>query len=446
VNPIGRGVQPELFLFKVKYLGAKGHLANIDIRIRKNSRAFSGAIPHDTERSGFPRRMRRLLIVIGARREGQSSPAPITVQITNNDRSIEEHGSWEKKGNRSKPSSITFRVVLKWTFRTQWGRARSIRDAYMQVIQGQQPSDGLTPLTTADVFNWLFEKGHFITRRISPSVPKEGMNEVVKSVDDDTWCPCCGQKEMRKDQTATTPVKAEPGTSIVPPGHPGIKSVEDGIANSKCNPGCLCPSLEHPATKMPIVNVFTRLDLDGAIQNCGEPAPKSGGFKAFRDADLVKAAHPQMTMAVRDIVHRLKLASFLPPPAKDETIGGSKRSLEAQLAPHASLAIATQCFLRVLIEGGLHVSKKDAVVSGPTRSKRRPQVTRGEGSSTSMLTPVHILSGLLSRMREPDVRGTEVNRMAYELLTRLGAPIEPRDRGVTESEEEMVPSIKVEEF
>ena len=314
----------------------------------------------------------------------------------------------------------------------------------MQVIQEQQPSDGLSPLTTANVFNWLFEKGHFITRRISRSVPKEEMDEVLKSIDDDRWCPFCGR--IAKDQTTTIPMKAELGTFTVPLGLPGIKSAEDGIANSNCNPCCLCSSLEQPVTKMPIVNVITRLDLDGTIQDCSETALKPGGSKAFRDVDLVQAAHPQMTMAVRDIVHRLKLSSFLPPPGRVEMIGGSRRSLEAQLAPHAVLAIATQSFLRVLIEGGLHVSKKDAVVTGPTRSKRSSQVTRVEGSSTSMLTPAHILSGLVSRVRKPDVRGAGVNKMAYELLTRLGAPIEPQDRGIAEGEEETVPSIKMEEF
>ena len=313
----------------------------------------------------------------------------------------------------------------------------------MQVIRGQQHSNGLTPLATADVFNWLVEKGHFITRRLSPSVPKEEMNEVVKSVDDDRWCSFCGQKEITKDQTATTPMEAELETSTIAP---GIKAAEDGIANSKCNPCCLCPPLERLVTKIPIVNVFARLDLENTTQDCDETALKSGGLKAFRDVDLVKAVHPQMTIAVRDIVHRLKLSSFLLPPGKVETSAGSKRSLEAQLAPHALLAIATQSFLRVLIEGGLHVSKKGVVVSGPTKSKRRPQVARGEGGSTSVLTPVHILSGLVSRVREPDVRGTGVNRMAYELLTRLGAPIEPQDRGITESEEETIPSVKMEEF
>ena len=70
MNPIGKGVPPELLLSKVKYLEAKGYMANINIRIRNNSRAFGGAIPYDTERSDFPHKMRRLLIMIGARREG----------------------------------------------------------------------------------------------------------------------------------------------------------------------------------------------------------------------------------------------------------------------------------------------------------------------------------------------------------------------------------------
>jgi hypothetical protein len=335
----------------------------------------------------------------------------------------------------------------------QWARAQAIQAAYTEILNAQSPSRKSIPLSTADVYDWLVGNDHFIMRR-----PKQKRDEdqdipanEPRQQEEEIWCAYCGQKKEISEYSAegTTPVNplAEGKLDMA------LRQSPDAITlatEGTSTPHCICPA--PPAqlicmVKMPMVDVHTRLHLNPSNGNIEQnpfiisPSTSNPSFlKKYSNADIIQATHPHMTAGVYTIVSRLGLPAFQPERLGGslfpvEQIGSSKSSREASLAPHAMLSIATQSFLRVLVKCGLEQCQQDAnngnYTAAGTRRKRKAALG-DKGTFTSVLTPAHILKGIVARGQAVSGGGRakrEAERMVYEVLLRLGVGIESGAKG-----------------
>lgn len=83
--------------------------------------------------------------------------------------------------------------------------------------------------------------------------------------------------------------------------------------------------------------------------------------------------------------------------------------------------------IRRLIVGGLGICVKDRVFLSANPKKRR-NAAEDPDPFASVLTPMHILRGIVSRAEGLDTRTGGIDRAIYELLTRLGVPKELQNR------------------
>jgi hypothetical protein len=272
----------------------------------------------------------------------------------------------------------------------------------------------LVPLTTGDVFCWLEDNGHFI-RDKKPVV--EQIDTPTPASSEKIFCPVCGLKY------AVHPIKETSGDAI------------------QCD--IVPPAVRH--YKMPIVNVgrifaahpYTASVAWSASGMIQEPRP---GFVTlyhkWSHEDLVSAADPSLTVGVIDVVKQLQLPSFTvekpnrPGPSfpLDEA-GESRDSVTANIASYAALSLAVRQFIRALINGGLEISKRDRDTAinlpvGETSSGQRQTKRTAKSMKPRMLTPMHIISGVIIRERGKMLFGvpSDVGVAIYACLARLGVP------------------------
>ena len=173
------------------------------------------------------------------------------------------------------------------------------------------------PLTTADVFIWLSEEGHFLKR--PPAIEKR-MNEnscaEVKSVE--SWCPICGQGEDA--HLIADVVKKEAADRVVKAHEDDTKAdVPSGNIQAPAFPySCSIVPVELDNIQMPIVDVHALLcprhnlpqyQYGVAESQNDDPARKSCGSRA---AHLVAACDPHLCLFVERVLGSLKLPVFSP--------------------------------------------------------------------------------------------------------------------------------------
>ncbi|KIY65080.1 hypothetical protein CYLTODRAFT_75625 [Cylindrobasidium torrendii FP15055 ss-10] len=247
----------------------------------------------------------------------------------------------------------------------EWVRARAIRDRYRSLVREQPNARSYPVLSTADLVRWL-------------KLNIDNHSPHINGKDEDTeerFCLVCGLPVAQHDAS----------------------DLEDG---------CTVYPERWRLTTLPMVDIDT--PLPAALPS----------HQPIRDLDprvwtnrlIVKRTQPQLLLAVRDIVARQKL-SHVPSPALStgfplDAIG---EDVYATLAPYGVLALATQQFIKRLVEGGIkRVARRripDFVGRGmevdqeehAARESSEPDEEASERSkkTRAVLTPSHILQGLV---------------------------------------------------
>jgi hypothetical protein len=302
-------------------------------------------------------------------------------------------------------------------------------------------------LTTADVFIWLSEEGHFLKR---PAPTPKPMKPPVENKPVESWCPICGQGvdahltvDAVKKEAADPSVKAH--TTIKDETKEDVRS---GSIQAPAFPySCGIVPAELHTAQIPIVDVQAllgplrhppQIHYDVAASRIDDALGKVLPSHRSRATHLVAACDPQMCLAVERIITPLKLPAFacsLPEHSQSQSspqypldmLGADKATIESRLAPYAMLGLATQQFVRALIKGGLEVAKGEkAIVAGLAVPKRRRKIGKEKDSAVSMLTPAHIMNSIVSHGRGRRLANREVDVAMLGCLGRLRVPV---DRG-----------------
>ncbi|KAF8071822.1 hypothetical protein FPV67DRAFT_1667279 [Lyophyllum atratum] len=385
-------------------------------------------------------------------------------------------GRWDlevKSGRQAQPQ-LPYKLVPAVQFNSllpgrrkaiEWSRARAIRDAYTQLTQdprsaAQKPA----PLTTADVYSWLSEEGHFI-RPADASGAKKEKDDGDKSVKGnyvETWCSTCGQgvEAHAMASAIKTELVHPPSTSVKM--EAGFKS-EDQLLSEVTQTFTIPCNIAPRIPKMPMLNACIRMHPSLTTASRGQVqriSPlKDVQIRDYQRADLVAASDPNLTLAIHKIIHSLKLPTFISPLQNGETmypldeLGTDKTQVEDHLAPHAILAIAAQRFMCALVEGGIDVARREKAASsdfaGAVIEKRRRN-EKEPGVASSVLTPTHVLRSVISRAEGSNSQRGVLGVAMFECLARLGVPATPNDpptgEGTQGQAHEPVVSVKQEEF
>jgi hypothetical protein len=337
--------------------------------------------------------------------------------------------------------------------------------------------DATIPLSTADIFAWLSEEGHFL-RPASVLEIKSEIDQIPKlDKPAEIWCSVCGQDvETHLSISAVKKETADVGWKDDVKAEDAIRQAKDKRikrAYSRAIPvPCNIAPIELQISKLPMnnigaaVNLYTHLSqrVDTKSQT-RDSITKSRTAKYYRSSVIVSAAHPKLTMAVRNVVMSLKLPTFSPGsldlfPSEQpfqqplDALGTHRSRVEKHLAPHAILALATQQFIRVLIEGGVDVvNREKATATGLAGStaRRKGRTENEKDKHISLLTPVHVLSNIITRGQGRSQTYREVDIAIAGCLARLGvSAIDSEDTAIHEDESAMdsdedVLSVKTEQ-
>lgn len=304
----------------------------------------------------------------------------------------------------------------------QWGRARAIHEAYAQSL-AESPQPELAALSVADVYSWLAENGHFPRPNQGPvhSISQQSAkipNDTHTNNEDEEpiWCRFCGLNISLHGSNSYLPKKDE---------HP-TESFEAKATLQVSECPIVVPGLQ--ITKLPRIDV-KQFILPDQIVARGINIP-------FDRRILLAAADPSMVQCIRKLTKQWKLNTFhgntsneQPYPIEDHTsamfplekFGRNHQQVETHLAPHALVSLLTKQLIRALVSRGLDVSNRDktkAVSYIPSR-RRKTQVI----DSMRMLTPTHILSGLLTRGQGGEAKRHPVDAYLLFGLSRLGAVV-----------------------
>ncbi|KAF8150646.1 hypothetical protein B0H34DRAFT_146939 [Crassisporium funariophilum] len=323
----------------------------------------------------------------------------------------------------------------------EWGRARAIQDAYRRTRKQELPSGSGVSLTVGDVYAWLVRKGHFpVTSEQNkvrsntqeyPRVKKEeGIDTLSGNKLVNRWCHICGLEAKTHPSTdffkKEQHIKAGDQTESVMR-QPQTISFPAPVTLGRCQ---ILPT-EFQIPTLPVINIL------GLTHDRAAPSTVSKEDSAkFNSDHLVAVADPHLTLAIRKLVGALGLSLFshhtvvvdiepqVPLYPLDEE-GQHKDNIIQMLGPCALLALLTKSFIRKLVEGGLEVVDRNKIIamglaaSEPQTSSRR---TRGDTMMTSILSPTHILSGVLSRKRLESQDSTDAAILST--LSKLGVAVD----------------------
>ncbi|KAJ7578526.1 hypothetical protein C8J56DRAFT_1059991 [Mycena floridula] len=308
----------------------------------------------------------------------------------------------------------------------EWGRAIAVCQAYEQVRLASPRKAEMLLLTPGDVYCWLEDEGHFVRTSIGVRTSVEPKDKVSE----DTFCSVCGLS-----------------LSL----HPGVdpKKILATLKAAQANPGpsfqCEIVPKAFQVVKMPVVDIRTLLPTqqphhyDTTLANWRpiHMVLASPITDVWSPKEIVQAVDPILASAVQRLVDRLKLPTFKTPSSKSrfpvDALGDSPARIEKRVAPAALLAVATQSFLRVLIAGGLEISKRDKELasnaalystSTSSRSRRTPR-----GGKLRALTPMHILAGVVAAERgRGKARAPDTIIAVFGSLMKHGIPVDIEGR------------------
>ncbi|KAF8213181.1 hypothetical protein K438DRAFT_1803521 [Mycena galopus ATCC 62051] len=313
----------------------------------------------------------------------------------------------------------------------EWGRAMAMRDAYSDAVLAGLTED-VTMLSTADIFAWLHTNGYF---------PK-GTATIKKEQDDQAFktglCRVCGLAYQ------IHPTFNEQGTPKTEPR--ALTGVDESFV-------CQIAPIEWQIKRLPIIDIsrilpqrkqnttpvgrttmIVPLNAPLSVQVHSKRPEVRAGDSTWdsRAPALLAVSNPNLIVAVRRLVSVLKLPSFTDPPPPDSPDFPqfpinpvmSRAEIEADIAPHAMLALLTKSFVRALVAGGLEIAGRDrhrALVQTDGRSRRLPVLTNlYNDRERRMLTPSHILRGVVARGWDWN---DELGGAIMRCLGRSGVPL-----------------------
>lgn len=263
--------------------------------------------------------------------------------------------------------------------------------------------EDVTPLRVGDVYAWLSENGHF-------PVVLEDQNDLKEreiKLDENyplqledrvpgRWCRICGLD-----------VTAHPLDNVWKEENPSQdvdmkKPVNTGnmsFSHPKSINRCHIIPVELQTASFPLFDIRRIISGQYEQMNAHSPIVKYGIYPAKA---LVAVGDPLLTASIFRIVKVLGLKHFALLDATCNVIPGhGKMDVERNLAPFALLAVIAKLFIRLLVERGLEIVTRDKK-NGASFSSKYQKKCNGRLSSgtTSMLTPTHILSGIVSCGRE----------------------------------------------
>ena len=277
-----------------------------------------------------------------------------------------------------------------------------------------------------------------------PAIKGEG-NQRHKEPKPSPWCRICGLDLSR--HAAMDAVKTEP--SPVKEEKPSVRS-QQYTNQSILASDNTCPIVPRSLqlAKLPRIDIqqpmtIERGGLDRTIVHSIVESPQA----------LVSAADPRLTLRIRQLVENLGLSNFRPALKTAEnptiypidTLGKHHLDIRESVAPYALLALLTKSFVRVLVERGLEVANRDKIIAAglpslkPQKGNRRVQTIQSR-----MLTPTHILSGILTRGRGRCTSPTPLDTVVLLCLSKLGVAADP-DIPEAESQDESLPRVKLEQ-
>ncbi|KAF8802431.1 hypothetical protein BYT27DRAFT_7112451 [Phlegmacium glaucopus] len=295
----------------------------------------------------------------------------------------------------------------------EWGRARAIQDAYCRIIEQMTPGKDVIPLRVGDIYSWLSENGHFpmvLEDQNEQRETKLNGNHLLQLKDKalDRWCRICGlDATAHLRDSACKEEKSRQEMDI----RKSPSECTIGLSRPKSVNRCRIVPVELQTMNFPVVDIQRVISGHSKQMNVHSLAAKYGLYPAKA---LVAVGDPILTASISRMVNALGLKHFAPLDMTcNEIAGHEKTEIERNLAPFALLAVMARLFIRLLVERGLEVvtrDKKNGEVFSSQYQKKRNE--RSSSGTTSMLTPTHILSGIVSRGRNSD--------NVLWCLTRLG--------------------------
>ncbi|KAJ7632610.1 hypothetical protein FB45DRAFT_912929 [Roridomyces roridus] len=298
----------------------------------------------------------------------------------------------------------------------EWGRAMALRDAYNTAL-AEGLTEDVTTLTTADVFSWLHTNGYFPKSTVTLK-----QAQVIQTFRGG-FCHVCGLSNRLHG------VNSDPPQSVKPEARSSV-----GVADSFI---CHITPPELQTSRLPMVDIgqlFPLRPLPVTVPLL-QPPELSGKVVTAnwnsRAPALLATADPKLIDAVRELVSALKLSTFsscttasvpgFPSFPIDPTLPSTE--IRSQLAPYAMLSLLIKPFVRGLVKTGLEAAARDRQrVMGQVdgRARRLPSVIELYNDRERMLTPSHILRGVVTGWKD------EAGMATMGSLVRSGVPVAPR--------------------
>jgi len=256
----------------------------------------------------------------------------------------------------------------------EWRRALAIRTEY-DTIQSTFPVEKKVTLTTGDVFRWLDTHGFFPRPPVRPPqlpAKAEASQSTAHAINlPAIFCSVCGVNVQHHN-----PISGN---------HYRNLNETNGY---RCS-----PELERRRT--PVIHVYALVAPSGAQHGSSQ----SSGSIIMQSTphELLAVAHPQLTRFVDHEVAFLSLCYNRSPQQASSRLGRLLPGIDSTevaevIAPHALLAIVLEKVVKDLVKDALQVA-----VDMQARTKTVVSAGSSNGSPISLLTPTHVLQGLLWR-------------------------------------------------
>lgn len=317
-----------------------------------------------------------------------------------------------------------------------------------------------------DVYVWLSENGHFLknprTRQFGKSTEiKQEIIDLMQNQNQDKipagniqpkWCRICGL-EMRMHENANTFKKEDLG-DLHKAKNSDVKTSLNIFTTEILSSSCPIVPEELQILRLPRLNI-QRLSFSSQAPIHVDISPPNFNME---NRLLLSAADPSLASKIHDLTQRWHFRTFLFSATPTDLIltrmpldyfGTSRKDVEKTLAPHALLAILTQRFIRALVDRGLEVANRDKTIaiglssSSSFRKRSRNKTNATSSKESRLLTPTHILSGILTRGRGRGASRDPLDAVLLLFLSRLGVPVE--EELVTPTLQEATSGVKLEQ-
>jgi hypothetical protein len=268
-----------------------------------------------------------------------------------------------------------------------------------------------------------------------------------------TWCCICGLETSKHQTKNNFKMEQLEGENPAKP----ISNVPNADTIFTSNETCtIVPRVLH-ITKLPRIDV--RLPLSDVEPRTMAKRP---GCLTRQYRPLVSAPDPFFLLSVHRLVDDLGLSSFRHltvaaesrkgfPSYPIDQLGKYRMDIEKNLAPLGLLSLFTREFIRVLVTRGLEVANRDNTIATSTiaprssSKKRKRSMQETESKPPRILTPTHILSGILTRGRGRGSTQDPLDTVVLLCLSKLGIGVDSDSRHTCCQGEGATPLVKLED-